>query len=49
MVARWLEWATSTVERWPDDVTQAPFDVEAAQESVRVAEGIDAMLGPRRR
>jgi DNA-binding PadR family transcriptional regulator len=49
MVARWVDWATSTVERWPDDVTKAPFDVDVAEEGVRVAEGIDAMLGPQSR
>jgi DNA-binding PadR family transcriptional regulator len=44
MVARWVEWADQVVESWPDDVTQAPFDRAAAEEAVRLAEGIDALL-----
>jgi DNA-binding PadR family transcriptional regulator len=43
-VARWVHWATHVVETWPDDVTMAPFDVAAADESVRIAETIAALL-----
>jgi DNA-binding PadR family transcriptional regulator len=45
MVARWVRWATDVVETWPDDVTQAPFSTVAAEESVRHAESIPALLG----
>jgi len=44
MVARWVRWATEVAEPWPDDVTQAPFNVGAAEESVRLAESIPALL-----
>jgi PadR family transcriptional regulator, regulatory protein AphA len=40
-VARWIEWASERVDGWPDDVCDAPFDVAVAEESVRIAEGID--------
>jgi DNA-binding PadR family transcriptional regulator len=43
-VARWVHWATEIVETWPDDVTHAPFDDAAAEEGVRVAESIAALL-----
>jgi PadR family transcriptional regulator, regulatory protein AphA len=43
-VARWVEWASSIVERWPDDVDDAPFDAAAADEGVRLAESIVAVL-----
>ena len=46
-VARWVDWATREVELWPDDVTRAPFDVEAAAEGVRLAESIPALLRAR--
>jgi DNA-binding PadR family transcriptional regulator len=46
MVARWVEWATTVVDSWPDDVTRAPFDDAAAAEGVRLAESIPAMLRP---
>jgi PadR family transcriptional regulator, regulatory protein AphA len=46
MVARWVEWAAQVTETWPEDVTKAPFDVAAAEEAVRLAEGIAARLGP---
>jgi len=42
--ARWAEWASAVVEDWPDDVRQAPFDVAWAEESVRLAEGITALM-----
>jgi DNA-binding PadR family transcriptional regulator len=44
MVARWVEWASEVVEAWPDDVTQAPFNQAAAQESVELAEHVVALL-----
>lgn len=43
-VANWVEWATGIVASWPDDVTEAPFDLEAARESVRLAERVDRLL-----
>lgn len=43
-VARWVHWASEIVESWPDDVTQAPFDTAAADEGVRLAESIPALL-----
>jgi PadR family transcriptional regulator AphA len=45
MVARWTEWAAGVVDGWPDDVLQAPFDLDEAAESVRRAESIAAILG----
>lgn len=47
MVARWVQWADEMVESWPDDVTEAPFDVAAAEEGVRLAESIVEMLDAR--
>lgn len=44
MVARWVDWATRQVEAWPDDVGRAPFDVTAAEDGVRLAESIPALL-----
>jgi PadR family transcriptional regulator AphA len=46
-IARWVRWASDVVEEWPDDVTQAPFDSAAADEGVRLAESIPAMLARR--
>ena len=43
-VARWVHWATEIVDGWPDDVRDTPFDVEAAQEGVDLAESIDVLL-----
>ena len=43
-LARWIHWATGVVESWPDDVTDAPFDTAAAEESVRRAESIRHLL-----
>jgi PadR family transcriptional regulator AphA len=37
-VSQWAEWATAVVEAWPDDVTEAPFDLEVARDAVAVAE-----------
>jgi DNA-binding PadR family transcriptional regulator len=45
-VASWVEWASNIVERWPDDVRDAAFDVEAAEEGVRRAESIATILQP---
>lgn len=39
-VARWADWAIEQVERWPDDVTQAPYDLDVAKAALRVAESI---------
>jgi PadR family transcriptional regulator AphA len=44
-VAQWVAWATDVVETWPDDVAEAPFDTAAAEEAVRAAESIPAILG----
>lgn len=44
MVARWVRWANETASSWPDDVTQAPFDTDAAEEGVRLAASIPAIL-----
>ncbi len=46
MVARWAEWAGQLVEAWPDDVTEAPFDVAAAEQAVQLAESISTRLRP---
>ncbi len=43
-VAQWVAWATELVESWPDDVRDAPFDIEQGAESVRRAESIAAIL-----
>jgi DNA-binding PadR family transcriptional regulator len=40
MVAQWVDWASQLVDHWPDDVRQAPFNVAAAEESVRLAESV---------
>jgi PadR family transcriptional regulator AphA len=40
MVANWIEWASALVRDWPDDVRNAPFDVAAAKEGVRLAERV---------
>jgi DNA-binding PadR family transcriptional regulator len=45
-VARWVDWAFAVVEDWPDDVRDAPFDVEAAEEGVRRAESIGVTPAP---
>jgi DNA-binding PadR family transcriptional regulator len=43
-VARWVDWASGIVADWPDDVRDAPFNIAAAEEGVRLAEGITAVL-----
>jgi DNA-binding PadR family transcriptional regulator len=48
-VSRWVEWASATVEGWPDDVRTAPFDVAAGEEAVRLAESVAAQAVSRRR
>lgn len=42
-VAEWADWATSIVEDWPDDVSMAAFDVDAAEHAVRSAERVQAL------
>jgi len=44
MVARWVAWAGHVVDEWPDNPCDAPYDVEHARESVRLAERVDAIL-----
>jgi PadR family transcriptional regulator AphA len=44
VVARWVEWASRIVEEWPDDVRAAQFDIAAAEDGVRLAESIPALL-----
>ena len=43
-VARWVQWASSVVDTWPDDVTNAPFDVAAAEEALALAESVATIL-----
>jgi DNA-binding PadR family transcriptional regulator len=38
LVARWAEWATTMVERWPDDPRRARLDQRAQEAIVRRAE-----------
>ena len=45
MVAHWVDWASQLVDAWPDDVRDAPFDVAAAEEGVRLAESVAKILG----
>jgi hypothetical protein len=40
MVDRWAEWAAETVDHWPDDPLDAPFDPDAQREAIRLAEGL---------
>ena len=40
MVSDWVDWASSHVEQWPDDVREAPYDVAVAKDAVRRAERI---------
>jgi len=44
MVAQWVDWASQLVDNWPDDVRSAPFNVAAAQESVRLAESVAKII-----
>ncbi len=43
-VERWLDWATDTVESWPEDITAAEPDWEAL---AAMAERVDAMVAAR--
>lgn len=45
-VAGWADWASGIVESWPDDVAEAPFNVAAAEESVRRAESVARLVQP---
>ena len=45
MVARWVHWASEAVADWPDDVREAPFSVEVAEEGVALAESVNEILG----
>jgi len=45
-IARWVVWATETVEGWPDDVRQAPFDASEAARAVAIVESIGPLLTP---
>jgi PadR family transcriptional regulator, regulatory protein AphA len=47
MMAHWVVWATRLVDAWPDDVRDAPFDIAAAEEGVRLAEAVTEILGSR--
>src|SRR5262245_50813560 len=43
-LARWVDWASATVKDWPDDVRDAAFDLDAAQDAVRLAESVAEIL-----
>jgi PadR family transcriptional regulator AphA len=42
-LARWVEWASTVIDEWPDDVRAAPFNAHAAEEAVRLAQSIAAI------
>jgi hypothetical protein len=44
MVAHWVAWASDVVDRWPDDVRDAPFDAGNAKDVVRPAERVPKIL-----
>jgi PadR family transcriptional regulator AphA len=44
MVAQWVVWASHVVDDWPEVVLDAPFDPGAADEGVRLAESVSAIL-----
>lgn len=44
-VARWVAWASEVVDAWPEDVRDAPFSTEIAEEGVALAESVAAVLG----
>ena len=48
-VAEWVDWASRVVQGWPDEPANAPFDVDAAEEAVRRAERVAALLDTDRR
>ena len=43
-LARWIVWARGVVDTWPDDVTAAAFDRDAAVQGVARAEEIERLL-----
>jgi DNA-binding PadR family transcriptional regulator len=43
-VARWVAWASDVVDGWPDDVSEAPFDMDAARQTVELAESVGTVL-----
>lgn len=45
MVAEWVDWASRVVAGWPRDPSEARFDVRTAEEGVRRAERVAALLG----
>lgn len=47
-VARWVAWASSTVDAWPEDVTDAPYDMAIAQRGVELAESVETILSATR-
>lgn len=49
MVAHWAVWASHVVDRWPDDVHDAPFDADAAKKTLQLAESVPKILGVARR
>ena len=44
MVAQWVDWASSLIDHWPDDLRDAPFDRAAGEEGVRLAEVVEKIL-----
>ena len=44
MVAHWVDWASQIIDTWPDDVRDAPYNVAAAEEAVRLAESVAKVL-----
>jgi DNA-binding PadR family transcriptional regulator len=44
VVAKWIAWATDHVERWPDDVRAAPFDLAVGEESLALVESVATIL-----
>ncbi len=44
MVANWVDWASKLVDDWPDEVRNAPFNVAAAEEAVRLAESVPRVV-----
>ena len=45
LIARWTTWASEIVADWPDDVTDAPFNVAVAEEGVRLSESVSSLVG----
>jgi DNA-binding PadR family transcriptional regulator len=44
MVASWVEWATTMVQDWPDDLSDAEVDSAVMAEGLRLAESIEEVL-----